>query len=366
MTINVLIVDDSPFICKVIRRVLEEDNDFKVVGIAYNGQEAIQKNRDLHPDVITMDVEMPIMDGIAAVKAIMTEKPTPILMFSAMTQFGAKATLDALSAGAIDFLPKQLEDIDQNRENAKRTLRHRIRTVALQAPKLKKLSPQQLPKSTEKIKTIGVTASETRHPIPDAPNPTKPSAIRRLRLLVIVASTGGPVAVQQILSKLPARCPLPVLLVQHMPSTFTKSFAERLDHTCHIQVREALHGEPLQAGLGLLAPGGMQMELKLVAGQLKIELSPKSATDIYAPCADITLRSVAQCCPGQSLTVVLTGMGSDGKEGAKKLKQGGAMVWAQNEESCVIYGMPKAIVDAKLADRILSLDEIGNEFSKLN
>lgn len=365
MTIRVLIVDDSSFICKVIQRVLEEDTDFKVVGIAYNGQEAVIKNRQLEPDVITMDIEMPVMDGIAAVKAIMAEKPTPILMFSAMTQVGAKATLDALSAGAIDFLPKQLEEIDGDRDNAKRYLRHRVRIVALQAAKLKKTTVNaQLPLTVKPALTSRVENS-TRGIADLKPSDTT-VPLRRLRVLVVVASTGGPVAVQQVLSKLPARCPLPVLVVQHMPATFTKSFAERLDNACHIKVREAQQGDLLAPGLALLAPGGMQIELIQVAGQYKIELSPKSATDIYAPCADITLQSVARCCPGQSLTVVLTGMGADGKEGAVKLKRGGAIVWAQNEESCVIYGMPKAIVEAKLADRVLSLNEIATEFTKLN
>lgn len=361
MTIKVLVVDDSHFICKLIKRALEEDPDFQVIDFAYNGEEAVSKTKQLEPDVITMDVEMPVMDGISAVKAIMAETPTPILMFSSMTQFGAKATLDALAAGAVDFLPKQFEDIDGNQDKAKQYLRHRIRIVALQAANIKfkvgvnrTLAPSYVSAVRPSAKTH-VSSSPSLQRIPN-----------RLRLLVVVASTGGPVAVQNVLTKLPASCPLPILVVQHMPATFTKSFAERLDQICQISVAEAQQGSNLEVGKALIAPGGLQLEVRDVAGKLKIELTPKVANDIYAPCADISLASVAKSCAEQSLTVVLTGMGADGKEGAKKLKQVGASVWAQNEESCVIYGMPKAVIDAKLADRVLSLDDIANEFKKLS
>lgn len=388
MTIKVLIVDDSTFICKLIKRILEEDAEFTIVGFAANGREAIIKTATLEPDVITMDVEMPIMDGITAVKRIMAEMPTPILMFSAMTKVGAKATLDALNAGAVDFLPKQLEDIDGNLENAKQQLRQRVRMVATAASvsrqqrstsgvnkpakpgqheRFQQRNHHQINASSPHLQVsseTGSAAQDLRKPVLTSYHAT-PSALTRMKLLIVVASTGGPVAIQQILMQLPASCPVPVLLVQHMPASFTRSFAERLNSVCKIQVKEAAQGDLFEPGKALLAPGGHQLEIRTGAGKSRVELRSKSASEIYAPCADITLGSVAEHFPGQSLTIVLTGMGADGKEGAVKLKQGGGLVWAQNEASCTIYGMPKAIVDAGLADKIYALDEIANELKRI-
>lgn len=389
MTIKVLIVDDSTFICKLIKRILEEDAEFTIVGFAVNGREAIIKTAALEPDVITMDVEMPVMDGITAVKRIMAEMPTPILMFSAMTQVGAQATLDALSAGAIDFLPKQLEDIDGNLEKAKQQLRQRVRMVASATSLLRRqhrpaAQVSSISKSTsvEKISLRngynpnGVVPSQRFNveleSLPELKkNSTSsqqftPVVIPRMKLLVIVASTGGPVAIQKILTEISVRCSVPILLIQHMPASFTRSFAERLDSVCEIRVKEAEQGDLLLPGTALLAPGGMQLVVSGIAANYRVELRPKAVGEIYAPCADTTLESVAQHLPGQSLTVVLTGMGADGKEGAIKLKRGGATIWAQNEASCTIYGMPKAVVDAKLADRVFSLDDIATAFKRIS
>ncbi len=351
MTIRVLIVDDSRFICKRITEILEEEPDFKIVGIAANGKQALQMNAQLKPDVITMDVEMPVMDGISAVKRIMAECPTAILMFSAATHTGAKATLDALSAGAIDFLPKQLDEIDNDREMAKRLLRHRVRMVALQSKRIK-----------SKTKT---TSSLSSAPILRKQSHTAYSSNKKIELLVIVASTGGPVAIQKVLSKLSGNCSFPILIVQHMPHNFTESFAERLNQLCQVNVKEAKNNDVLNPSEVLLAPGGMQMQVGLMSGKKVVKITNKQTGEIYSPCADTTLSSVAKIYSGNVLTVILTGMGSDGKEGAVTLKQKGFPVWAQDEASCTIYGMPKAIVDANLADKIYSLDDIANKFKKL-
>lgn len=357
MTIRVLVVDDSRFICKRVREILEEDSEFNVVGFAFNGREAVELAATLLPDVITMDVEMPVMDGITAVKKIMESHPCPILMFSAMTQVGAKATFDALNAGAIDFLPKQLEDIDANREAAKSQLRNRVRMVAAQARRLaavrsaRPLEFSNRPQGDAALRTLQKTAE---------------SRLGNIDLVVIAASTGGPVAIQQVLSQIPASSRIPVLLVQHMPRNFTKSFAERLNQLCNITVKEAEEGDILQAGTALLGPGGMQMQVKSMGGRPQIVLRTKQVGEIYSPCVDITFTSLANDFSGRVLAVVLTGMGSDGKEGAIKLKQRGAQVWAQDETSSTIYGMPRAIAEANIADKIYSLDEIANEFKKLN
>ncbi len=378
MTIKVLVVDDSTFVCKIIKRILEEDPEFSVVGFAANGQEAIVKTASLAPDVITMDVEMPIMDGINAVKRIMAECPTPVLMLSAMTQVGAKATFDALNAGAIDFLPKQLDDIDRNHENAKQQLRLRVRTVAATASVVRKrkiltssnsmmvnsFNPPFNSVSLSLKNGVRNFTPEATKSISNSPY-ASPLVLSNMKLLVIVASTGGPVAIQKILVALPSRCPVPVLLIQHMPANFTRSFAERLDNVCQIRVKEAEHGDILEPGSAALAPGGMQLEIKSSSGKCRVELRPKSSSDIYAPCADITLTSIAEYFPGQSLAIILTGMGADGKEGAAMLKRGGATIWAQNEASCTIYGMPKAVIDARLADKVYDLDDIAVAFKRI-
>lgn len=352
MTIRVLVVDDSRFICKRVREILEEDAEFKVVGIALNGQEAVNLSLGLHPDVITMDVEMPVMDGITAVKHIMASQPRPILMLSAMTQIGAKATLDALNAGAIDFLPKKLEDIDENREAAKFLLRQRVRMVASQTRRIAEPSAIAHGAGGEAAERIRLN--------------TPAGVPRRLDLLVIAASTGGPVAIQRVLSQIPAECKIPVLLVQHMPRNFTRNFAERLNQLCHIQVREAENGDILRGGVALLGPGGQQMQIKNMAGQKRIAIREKRSGEIYSPCIDITFTSLADEFDGRILAVVLTGMGADGKEGAIRLKRKGAEIWAQDESSSTIYGMPKAIAEANIADKVYSLDEMAYAFKGLN
>ncbi len=354
MSIRVLVVDDSNFICKRVQDTLEEEQDFKVVGTARNGLQAFKMAVQLKPDVITMDVEMPVMDGITAVKKIMAISPIPILMFSALTHAGAQATLDALDAGAIDFLPKQLDEIDENRETAKNLLRRRLRNVALQTNRVYK---HALPRQQVAIKNDVIqnkSSVKTRR------------AVKQCDLLTIIASTGGPVAIQKILGQIPANCSIPILLVQHMPGSFTSSFAARLAQLCSIPVREAVDGDQLEPGVVLLAPGGMQMEIKNKGNLYVIALREKTQGEIYSPCADITLTSIADNYSDKVLTVVLTGMGSDGKAGAAKLKRNSALVWAQDEASCIIFGMPKAIIDAELADEVYSLDEIVQNLSGLN
>lgn len=345
-----LVVDDSQFICKRLQEVLEEDAEFLVVGVAHNGLEAVNLSGCLRPDVITMDVDMPVMDGISAVKKIMASNPCPILMFSALTQVGAKATLDALNAGAVDFLPKQLQDIDPCRDRAKIQLRNRVRMLALHA---------------HSYKSGSVKNSQVCQPYTVADKSVK-SEIGKIDLLVIAASTGGPVAIQQVLGQIPENCSMSILILLHMPQNFTKSYAERLNQQCHIQVKEAEDGDVLQAGRALLAPGGMQTHIKTVSGRQQVQLRTKQSGEIYSPCIDVTFTSLAEGYKGQILAVVLTGMGADGKEGAIRLKGQGARIWAQDEASSTIYGMPRAIAEANVADKIYSLDEIANAFKRLN
>lgn len=362
MKVRVLVVDDSGFFRRRITEILNADSRLEVVGSAENGLEAVRQVRRLKPDVVTMDIEMPVMDGISAVRRIMSENPTPILMLSTLTYEGGKATLDALEAGAVDFLPKRFEDMARDRESGARTLCARVYQLGVRrsTTTARHAAAPPTPPATPRAAEHAAAHPEVKpHP---ASVPVQPAAAVRaghVKLVAIGASTGGPVALQQVLVKLPATFPAPVILIQHMPSNFTKAFAERLDQQCALNVKEAEDGDELRPGRVLLAPGGKQMLVDRSGTRLWISVRESKPELTYKPSVDITFGSAARTLGGGVLAVVLTGMGADGREGARLLKQGGSSVWAQDEASCVIYGMPAAIVHADLADRVLPLGEIG-------
>jgi len=351
--VRVLIVDDSGFIRRRVADLFADQDDIQVIGEASTGLEAIHKVSALEPDVITMDIEMPVMDGITAVKRIMREKPTPILMFSISTQHGTQSTIDALEAGAMDFLPKRLDEIDKDTGNAKRLLCSRIRGLGRQASQLR--VPHSVKQKSDSDSRLALRAATK------AAEFTK----NRYSLLAIAASTGGPIAIQKILSGLPHDFPMPVLLIQHMPANFTSSFAQRLDQRCRIRVKEAEDGDRLEPGLALLAPGGFQMELSSAGALDHVSIRESQSYELFRPCVDVAFASIAQNYRKNVLAVVLTGMGADGKVGAQKLKACGASIWAQDENSCTVYGMPKAIIDANLADRVLNMDALADRLASL-
>ncbi len=409
MTIRVLIVDDSGFFRHRIEEMLSGDKRIEVVGTAVNGREAVDLARTLRPDVITMDVEMPQLNGIEAVRIIMRDCPTNVLMLSSLTYEGARITLDALDAGAADYLPKDIRVWMDKSQSIKSQLIDRI--VALGASRRFRpgaVFEHRYPRSTAQpgssrvFRSDGVTPAEAvgrRAPTPPpgaavagnarapapaarpAPRPDLPRspALRQssggedntpptsnptrvrfpdCRLVVIGSSTGGPAALQQVLTALPADFPYPILLVQHMPKTFTQVFAERLHQQCRIDVKEAEDGDRLRPGLALLAPGGLQMMIDPKQGdRVRILVGDEKLT--YKPSVDVTYASAARTFGSKVLGVILTGMGADGCDGARLLKREGATLWAQNRESCTIYGMPQAVVNAGLADEILALDDIG-------
>ncbi|AZD14592.1 chemotaxis response regulator protein-glutamate methylesterase [Pseudomonas chlororaphis] len=368
MAVKVLVVDDSGFFRRRVSEILSADINIQVVGTATNGKEAIDQALALKPDVITMDYEMPMMDGITAVRHIMQRCPTPVLMFSSLTHEGARVTLDALDAGAVDFLPKNFEDISRNPEKVKQLLCEKVHSISRSNRRFSSYSapapqpaaaPKPAPTSTS---SFGGTAPARPAPTPipartPAAGASSPAPKRKAyKLVAIGTSTGGPVALQRVLTQLPANFPAPIVLIQHMPAAFTKAFAERLDKLCRISVKEAEDGDILRPGLALLAPGGKQM---MVDGRGAVKILPGDERLNYKPCVDITFGSAAKSYGDKVLAVVLTGMGADGREGARLLKQGGSAVWAQDEASCVIYGMPMAIVKAELADAVYGLDDIG-------
>ncbi|MDR8372414.1 chemotaxis response regulator protein-glutamate methylesterase [Pseudomonas lactis] len=368
MAVKVLVVDDSGFFRRRVSEILSADPTIQVVGTATNGKEAIDQAIALKPDVITMDYEMPMMDGITAVRHIMQRCPTPVLMFSSLTHEGARVTLDALDAGAVDFLPKNFEDISRNPDKVKQMLCEKVHSIsrsnrrslfstpapaptpapAAAAPSSSFARPAPAPVARPAVAPVRAAAAPSAH----SPAPKR----KAYKLVAIGTSTGGPVALQRVLTQLPANFPAPIVLVQHMPAAFTKAFAERLDKLCRITVKEAEDGDILRPGLALLAPGGKQM---MVDGRGAIKILPGDERLNYKPCVDITFGSAAKSYGDKVLAVVLTGMGADGREGARLLKQAGSAIWAQDEASCVIYGMPMAIVKADLADAVYSLDDIG-------
>ncbi|WP_283183574.1 MULTISPECIES: chemotaxis response regulator protein-glutamate methylesterase [unclassified Pseudomonas] len=368
MAVKVLVVDDSGFFRRRVSEILSADPNIQVVGTATNGKEAIDQALALKPDVITMDYEMPMMDGITAVRHIMQRCPTPVLMFSSLTHEGARVTLDALDAGAVDFLPKNFEDISRNPEKVKQLLCEKILSISRSNRRANTYSapaPVAAPAPTPapaSVSSYGSSAPARPAPAPIpartyAPASSSPTPKRKAyKLVAIGTSTGGPVALQRVLTQLPANFPAPIVLIQHMPAAFTKAFAERLDKLCRISVKEAEDGDILRPGLALLAPGGKQM---MIDGRGAVKILPGDERLNYKPCVDITFGSAAKSYGDKVLAVVLTGMGADGREGARLLKQGGSSIWAQDEASCVIYGMPMAIVKAELADAVYGLDDIG-------
>ncbi len=358
MPVRVVVVDDSRFFRRRVCEMLNGDKFIEVVGTAVNGLEAIEMVKQLKPDVVTMDIEMPVMDGITAVRKIMQQQPTPILMFSSLTTEGAQATLNALEAGAVDFLPKKFEDISQDIEHARRTLCTRVRGIG--ARRFRRSGAT----SSGGIVTKPRADPPPRRNIPTSGGATvlplrRRSLRHQIAMVAIGTSTGGPVALQNILTKLPREFPVPILLIQHMPATFTTAFAARLDKQSQISVREARDGDQLVPGLALLAPGGKQMTVEKRGSVAVVRVSDAQAGHTYKPSVDITFRSLAEVFPGQVLAAVLTGMGADGREGAKLLKEGGATIWAQDENSSVVFGMPAAVIEAGVVDQVLPLDDIG-------
>ncbi|MFD2180237.1 protein-glutamate methylesterase/protein-glutamine glutaminase [Veronia pacifica] len=367
MTLKVLVVDDSSFFRRRVSEIINGDPRLEVVDCAVNGKEAIDKTVKLKPDVITMDIEMPVMDGITSVREIMRRQPTPILMFSSLTHEGAKATLDALDAGALDFLPKKFEDIACNRDEAVSLLQNRVKEIARKGIFLRRspvLSPAkstattlEKPDSLKKRHSLTEKIKQSKTPVQRAPSVFKATG-KRYQLLAIGTSTGGPVALQKVLSALPANFPLPIVLIQHMPATFTAAFATRLNGLCNITVKEAEDGEMIRPGSAYLAPGGLQMMIDGRPGSSRIKLVDGGERMNYKPCVDITFGSAAKTYGNGVLSIVMTGMGADGREGARMLKSAGSTVWAQDADSCVVYGMPQAVAKEGISTEDLPLSRI--------
>lgn len=388
MAIKVLVVDDSAFFRRRVSEILNEHSDLQVIGDAANGKDAIEKTQQLRPDVITMDIEMPVMDGITSVRHIMEKCPTPIIMFSSLTHEGAKATLDALEAGALDFLPKKFEDIAKDKKEGTKLLQERVRALGRKAGMMSRRPASTLSSATTRVEprrteTTRPSSSpltsrldRTTRTQPTTPTTSRATPVSRpvtnrrasgksYKLLAIGTSTGGPVALQKVLTSFPSNFNMPIILVQHMPAAFTPAFAARLNSLCKISVKEAESGDVLRPGTAYLAPGGKQMliEGRSSSPTLKI-MEDDSGKLTYKPSVDLSFGSAAKVYGGDVLGVILTGMGADGREGCRMLKQRGAKIWAQDEASCVVYGMPQAVTNAGISEENIDIESMGSAILK--
>lgn len=336
--IRVLIVDDSAFMRKVIGDILSEDPSIDVVGRARNGREALQMFTTLEPDVVTLDIEMPGMNGIDVLKEIMAKRPMPVVMVSSLTKGGANVTMQALDNGAVDFVTKPSGTISLDMDKVADELRKKVIAAS---------------RATVRGGQDRGTAAA---PPPVAAIRREPP--KRPELVVIAASTGGPMALQEVIPALPASFPLPIMLVQHMPPGFTGSFATRLNERSKLNVIEGEDGMPVRKGMVIVAPGGYHMIVERKSMALVCRLTETPPVRSVRPAADVLFKSVADVVGGPTISLVLTGMGKDGLDGARALRDKGAYVIAESKETCVIFGMPGAVIDAGLADEVLPLYSI--------
>lgn len=341
---------------KALTMMLESDPGIKVVGSARNGEEGIAKVRQLKPDLVTMDVEMPQMDGLTALRRIMASDPVPVMMVSSITTDGARATLDALELGAVDFIPKQMSYVSLDIVKIKDELIAKIRDIVSRKHILmaRFRTRRSFRDAREGLTTLRTPLIQPGHTAP-------PKRHKKIDIIALGSSTGGPPALQTLISALPRNLPVGMVIAQHMPPMFTKSLAERLDSLSSVTVREAADGDPIEAGTVLIAPGGKHLTVKRYGGRARAVVSTEPSDTLYKPCVDVMLNSVAAAYGANIMTVILTGMGSNGLEGSRKVKSGGGIVIAQDEESCVVYGMPRAVAEARLTDHVAPIDGIAAE-----
>lgn len=350
--VRVLVVDDSAFMRKVLTELLQSDPQISVVGTARDGQDGVEKTQELQPDVVTLDVEMPKLDGYGALQGIMSRRPTPVVMVSSHTSEGAEATIRALALGAVDFVAKPSGSISLNMHITREELVAKVKAAAGATPRFRRSTAEMAPIRRE-VKAVARAMLK--------PSPLESGALPR-RLVLIGCSTGGPGALHHIIPKLPGDLPAAVLVVQHMPPGFTKSLAQRLDELSPISVKEAEEGDRLRDGRVLLAPGGFHMT---VDAEGRIRLNQEPPMHGVRPAVDKTFESVVPAWQERMVGVILTGMGYDGGKGMVGLKKAGGRTIAEDASTCVVYGMPKVVVELGAADQVLPVHEIAEAITRL-
>jgi two-component system chemotaxis response regulator CheB len=341
--INVLIVDDSATVRQTMKQVLGTAKDL-ALDTALDPIFALEKMRKRWPDVIVLDLEMPRMDGLAFLRKVMAERPTPIIVCSTLTQAGAATSIEALAAGAVAVFPKSELNVDTHLEGLTFELVRAVRTAAIS--KLWLVAPRSS-SSSPKL---------TADAMLPAGGPA-PMQVTTERLVAIGTSTGGTQALEAILPRLPRTCP-GLVIVQHMPAAFTTAFAERLDGLCEIDVREARSGDRVLPGLALIAPGGRHLLAVRQGAQYAVEVREGPPVNRHCPSVDVLFRSVARAAGRNASGLILTGMGDDGARGLLEMREAGAITWAQDEASCVVFGMPKEAIALGAAMNIVPLDEV--------
>ena len=336
--VRVLVVDDSAYVRKVVSTMLSRSPFLEVVATARNGQEALEAVIDHDPDVITCDLNMPEMDGVAFVAAQMSRRPIPILIMSVASESGAQA-LAALEAGAVDFVHQP---------------------TALASERLLEVADELI----QKVKAAAAVPMPLRGPsaVPDAPVtlPSVRSATTALDVVVIGISTGGPQGLKRVIPRLPADCPVPVLIVLHMPVGYTELYAQKLDEVSALHVTEAREGDMIEPGHVLIAPAGRHLTMRRTGSKLTAHLDLRPLDTPHRPAVDVLFRSAADVCGSRTLGVVMTGMGADGREGSAWIKAKGGSVLTEAEESCVVYGMPRSVDEAGLSDARVPLERMAD------
>lgn len=394
--IRVLVVDDSAFMRNAISSYLTQDAGIEVVGTARDGMDCLEKVRQLQPDVITLDLEMPRMDGLETLRQLMNTSPLPVIMISSLTEFGAEATLKAMEVGAMDFIPKNMAN---DKEAFGEEIRRKVKLLARRKAfiRLKFSSQRQRPSAAQAAPvTTPPLSSRPASPLPSGrpasamprstpaaqplrsptthipappPAPSRPAPAQGSRarcrgardIVVIGVSTGGPPVVQKILSALPASLPACILIAQHMPASFTGPFAKRLDGICALNVTEAVNGDKIANGHAYVCPGGKHIGIQMRGSLPEVLVTDEPRDALYKPTVNLLMETAGKTMGRRVLGVMLTGMGSDGVDGARILKEKGGWLIAQSEATCVVYGMPKAVVDAGLADQIVDADDIAEQ-----
>ncbi len=347
--ITVMIVDDSPLVRKIAADILEDDPEVTVVATASSAEIALRKLAKFHPDVITMDIEMPGMGGLQAIREIMSKRPTPVIVLSAFAKRGAELTLQALENGAVDFIAKPTISLSGGLNEIARDLVEKIKHASRIKVEKLEISREQ----EEKSNLLLLEAKkERRRPA------IKPGGSRDI--VAIGTSTGGPVALKTVLSKLPEDFPTGIVVVQHMPPVFTKAFADRLDSLCSISVREAKNGDEILPGRALIAPGDYHMTVTRFNTSPKVTLHRWEPVSGHRPSVDVLMHSVAREYGHHAIGVIMTGMGKDGAEGVKEMRKKGAHIIAQDKESSVIFGMNAEVVKNGDADEIISVYDIAD------